>query len=177
MRKLKKKIVYQFLAFLVPLFTFLSPPWLLISGIGPRWAQLWLLPWALEEGPVSGAFAGLYLGLVLDGMNLAGSTQIPALILLGLWWGRLGRKENYVYKKFSLGFFAWLGVFVSGLSIWLQTIFFVQKNLFFIFNAWFLHNLFAGAILNALIAPLLCPLIMKYFLREKQERYARNIHH
>ena len=74
-------------ALVVPFLALASPPWLAIDGVGPAWAVLWLLPWALVEGPVSGALSGVALGLVLDGLNLGGVSQVPALLLLGWWWG------------------------------------------------------------------------------------------
>ena len=63
--------------------TLVSPTWLSMSGVGPRWAELWLLPWALEEGPVAGLFAGFCLGIVLDAINLGDATQVPVLVILG----------------------------------------------------------------------------------------------
>ena len=57
MKRLNRKFVYQFLALLVPFLTFFSPSWIALVGVGPRWAELWLLPWALEEGPFAGLFA------------------------------------------------------------------------------------------------------------------------
>ena len=70
-------------ALLVPLLSLATPSWFGVSGVGPAWAVLWLLPWSLVDGPVSGAFAGVSLGLVLDGLSLGGATQVPALLLLG----------------------------------------------------------------------------------------------
>ena len=70
---------------LVPLATLATPPWLGLDGVPPSWAVIWLLPWALVEGPVSGALSGLGVGLVMDGLHLSGSSQMPALVLLG-WW-------------------------------------------------------------------------------------------
>ena len=44
-------------ALLVPLLILATPSWFGVAGVGP-WAVLWLLPWALVDGPVSGGFAG-----------------------------------------------------------------------------------------------------------------------
>ena len=77
---------------LVPLATLATPPWLGLDGVPPSWAVIWLLPWALVEGPLSGALSGLAVGLVMDGLHLSGWRQNPAMVLLGWWWGRLGRR-------------------------------------------------------------------------------------
>ncbi len=167
MRRFNKKLCYQFLAILVPLLTFFSPTWISLVGVGPRWAELWLLPWALQEGPFAGAFAGFLLGLTLDSMNLGFSTTIPSLIFLGYWWGRLGKKDTYVDKFFVLGCLAWLGTLISGLSIWVQEIFLVQGIYTPIFNIWAFQTVLAGAIMTGLIAPIVCSNIIKFFFKGK----------
>ncbi|AAQ00825.1 MULTISPECIES: hypothetical protein [Prochlorococcus] len=166
MRKEQKKTIYKFLVLLVPLLILSSPSWLMLGGVGARWAQLWLLPWALIEGPLAGLFAGFCLGTILDTINLDGSSQIPALMLLGFWWGRLGTKSQYFDKTFTLGLLAWIGSIISDVSIWAQKIFFVDGN-FLIFNAWSFYTLLAGSIVTGLIAPLLCSFTMRTFFRGK----------
>ena len=89
-RRLHRQPICVASALVVPFLALASPPWLAIDGVGPAWAVLWLLPWALVDGPVSGALAGVALGLVLDGLNLGGLSQVPALLLLGWWWGTAG---------------------------------------------------------------------------------------
>ena len=42
--------------------------------------------------PRLGAAAGLGLGLVLDGLHLGQASEVPVLMLLGWWWGRIGRR-------------------------------------------------------------------------------------
>ena len=167
MKRENRSFLYQWLVLLVPFLTLISPSWLSIGGIGPRWEQLWLLPFALEEGPLNGLFAGFCLGLILDGLNLNGSSQIPALVILGYWWGVLGRKNKYSDSIFQLGLFAWVGALFSGISIWVQQMFLINGGIFFIFNAWALHNIFAASILNALLAPLLCSVVLRFFYRAK----------
>ncbi|NCV92604.1 MAG: rod shape-determining protein MreD, partial [Synechococcaceae bacterium WB7_3xG_012] len=98
----------------VPALTLLSPGWLSLDGVSPSWAVLWLLPWALVDGPWSGAYAGLALGLLLDGLHVGQITQLPALVLLGWWWGRLGRRGSPIERSFNLGLLAALGSLVLG---------------------------------------------------------------
>jgi len=107
-------------ALLAPLLALASPGWLSLDGVGPCWAVLWLLPWALSDGPFSGACAGLGLGLLLDALYPSGVSQIPALLLLGWWWGRMGRRAPPIQRSFSLGLLALLGTALLGLTLMLQ---------------------------------------------------------
>ena len=167
MTRFNKRFLYQFLALLVPFLTFFSPAWLTLTGVGPRWAELWLLPWALVQGPFAGAFSGLLLGLLLDSMNIGVTTNIPALIILGYWWGRLGREDKFEEKFFVLGFLAWIASFFSGLSIWVQDIFLEKGSYMPFFNIWAFKTVLAGSIMTGLIAPLLCSHIIIFFLKRK----------
>jgi rod shape-determining protein MreD len=141
-------------ALAVPLLTLASPGWLKLAGVPPSWAVLWLLPWALVDGPASGAVAGLALGLVLDGLNLGDATQVPVLLLLGWWWGRLGRRGAPIERSFSLGLLALLGTFALGASLLLQ--FRLQGH--WPLAGW--HILLAQTLLTALLAPMICSLLL-----------------
>jgi len=107
-------------ALLVPLLTLATPAWLTLSGVAPSWAILWLLPWALVDGPVSAVIAAVCVGLVLDGLSGSGLSQVPALMVLGWWWGRQGRRGRPIQRSLNLGLLAWLGTMVLDLSLWLQ---------------------------------------------------------
>ncbi len=167
MRKESKRTLYICLGALVPLFTLFSPPFFSIGGVGPEWAVLWILPWALEEGPLSGIFAGFCLGMILDGISLYGATHTPALILLGYWWGLLGRKQKFFDKVFLLGLLGWLGSFISGIFLWLQNIFLVTEGKLFFYNVWSFHTILAASIMTGLIAPILCSIILRAFFSGK----------
>ena len=138
----------------VPALTLLSPGWLSLDGISPSWAVLWLLPWALVDGPWSGASAGLALGLLLDGLHVGHVTQLPALVLLGWWWGRLGRLGSPIERSFNLGLLAALGSLVLGGSFLLQWRF--QGLL----PEGGLQLLAAQALITALLAPLVCSVLL-----------------
>lgn len=107
-------------ALLVPLLTLLAPAWLRLGGVPPAWAVLWLLPWALSEGAVSGVLGGLAVGLMLDALHAQGATMIPGLMLLGWWWGRLGRKGPPLRGTLVVGLLALLGSLVLQASLMVQ---------------------------------------------------------
>lgn len=138
----------------VPLLTLASPAFLKIAGVSPSWAVLWLLPWALVDGPASGAIAGLCLGLVLDGLHLGLASEVPALMLLGWWWGRIGRRGVPIERSYNLGLLALLGALLLGGSVLLQLFWSGQLPLV----AAGLHTLVAQSLITALLAPVLCSL-------------------
>jgi len=107
-------------ALLVPLLSLASPGWVRLAGVPPAWSVLWLLPWALADGRVSGAIAGGGLGMLLDSLYPGAGSQIPALVLLGWWWGRIGRRPPPIERSFSLALLALLGTLALDLSLMLQ---------------------------------------------------------
>jgi rod shape-determining protein MreD len=107
-------------ALLVPLVSLASPAWLKLAGVPPDWAVLWLLPWALVDGRLSGALAGLAIGLLLDATVPGAVSQIPGLMLLGWWWGRIGRRGPPIQRSFSLGLLALFGSLFLNLTLLLQ---------------------------------------------------------
>jgi len=141
---------------LVPLLTLASPGFLKIAGVAPSWAVLWLLPWALVDGPASGAIAGLCLGLVLDGLHLGLASEVPVLMLLGWWWGRIGRRGAPIERSYNLGLLAVLGSLLLGASLLLQLYWAGQLPLV---EAG-LHTLVAQSLLTGLLAPVLCSLVL-----------------
>ncbi|MFY8148440.1 MAG: rod shape-determining protein MreD [Prochlorococcaceae cyanobacterium] len=169
---------------LVPWLVLVSPAWLKVAGVGPSWAVLWLLPWSLVDGPVSGALAGLALGLLLDGLHTGPVSQIPALLLLGWWWGRIGRRGRPIERSFSLGLLALLGSLLLNLSLWIQFALLARRQAEGITPAaspdlgvdparfatpgWQLgdllqaglHTLLAQTLITALLAPMLCSLLL-----------------
>jgi len=150
----------------VPLLTLASPALLKLGGVPPSWAVLWLLPWALVDGPVSGAVAGLALGLVLDGLHLGSASEVPALALLGWWWGRLGRRGLPIERSFSLGLLALLGTALLGASLLLQ-----QHALGALpLPLAGLHKLVAQSLITALLAPVLCSLLLLRWRRVAELR-------
>ena len=155
MARLHRQPACVLTALLVPLLSLASPPWLGLEGVPPTWAVLWLLPWALVDGPLSGAVAGIALGLVLDGLSLDGASQIPALLLLGWWWGRLGRRAPLIQRTLNLGLLAWIGSLTVGLSLLLQL--WIQEgwSLDPWMQSWGWQTLLCQTLVTALLAPML----------------------
>ena len=148
-------------ALLVPWLVLASPGPLKLAGVAPAWAVLWLLPWALVDGTMSGALAGLGLGLVLDSLHLGPISEIPALALLGWWWGRMGRLGPPIERSFSLGLLALIGAALVGGSLLLQSL---------LAGGWpllpALHTWLAQTLLTALLAPPLCSLQLLLWRRQ-----------
>lgn len=148
-------------ALVVPLLAMASPGLLKLAGVSPSWAVLWLLPWSLVEGPLSGALAGLGLGLMLDGLTLGGASQIPALALLGWWWGRIARTGPPVERSFSLGLMALLGTLLLNLSLMLQ--FALQGTPAAVLRLSGVPTLLAQTLVTALLAPMVCSLLLLFW--------------
>jgi hypothetical protein len=107
-------------ALLVPWLSLATPGWLQLDGIAPAWAVLWLLPWSLADGRLSGLALGLGLGLLVDALHPGPVTLVPGLMLLGWWWGRLGRRSPPIERSFSLALLALLGTAFLNLSLMAQ---------------------------------------------------------
>ncbi|OUX70743.1 MAG: rod shape-determining protein MreD [Synechococcus sp. TMED90] len=152
MARLHRQPICVASALLVPLLQLVAPFWLALDGVGPSWAMLWLLPWALVDGPVSGGIAGAALGLVLDGLSLGDVSQVPALVLMGWWWGRIGRRGPPIQRSFNIGLLALIGTVVQGLSLWLQLLVLGSSDA--LLQAWALHTTLAQALITGLLAPM-----------------------
>ena len=165
MTRLHRQPICVASALLVPLATLATPPWLGLDGVPPCWAVLWLLPWALVDGPISGALAGASLGLVLDGLSLDGFTQVPALLVLGWWWGRIGRRAAPIQRSFNLGLMAWLGAVLLGLTIVAQLLLREGEGLEPSLQAWGWHTLVCQALMTGVLAPMLVSLQLLFWRR------------
>ncbi len=161
MALLSRQPWYVATALAVPLLVLASPGVLKLAGVPPSWAVLWLLPWALVEGPLSGALAGLGLGLMLDGLNLGGASQIPALVLLGWWWGRMANNGPPLERSFSLGLLALVGTLLLNLSLMLQFALGGSPPELLRFSG--LTILLAQTLLTGLLAPMICSLQLLFW--------------
>ena len=152
MTRLHRQPICVASALLVPFLQLATPSLINLDGVPPSWAILWLLPWSLVDGPLAGAIAGAAIGLVLDGLSLGDVTQVPALVLMGWWWGRLGRRGPPIQRSLNLGLLAWIGTLILGLSLWLQWLFLGSSD--GLIQSWALHTTLAQALMTGLLAPL-----------------------
>ena len=152
MTRLHRQPICVASALLVPILQLASPAWLNLDGVPPSWAVLWLLPWSLVDGPLAGAISGAAIGLVLDGLSLGDVTQVPALVLMGWWWGRIGRRGSPIQRSLNLGLLAWIGSLILGLSVWIQWLLLGETE--GLMQSWALQTTLAQALITGLLAPL-----------------------
>ena len=164
---LKKNI--SLISFLfIPIVYFWDPNWLEFLGVQPYWPLFWLLPWAMIYGSFDGLIIGLFLGLILDSLSLNSSfTQIPGLVLCGIWFGKLGISNNIFVGHFRFG------LICSIASFFCSSIYFLQ----ILIKYWFDHTIFlylpsikiilAQVFITGLFAPLLCSILFKLFKTSK----------
>ena len=166
---LKKKLSVIFFIF-IPIIFLWNPNWLGFLGIQPYWPLFWLLPWSMINGSINGLIFGFFLGLILDSLTLNGNfTQIPGLILCGIWFGRIKTQSNILVGHFRYGLICSIGSFVCG------TLYFVQilvKNfsdgnfLLFIPS---IQNILAEVFLTGFFAPLICSQIFRLYKSSRRK--------
>ena len=66
-------------------------------------------------GSFYGLIIGLFLGLILDSLTLDSSfTQIPGLVLCGIWFGKLSISNNIFVGHFRFGLICSIASFFCG---------------------------------------------------------------
>ena len=164
---LKKKV--SLISFLfIPIVYFWDPNWLEFVGVQPYWPLFWLLPWSMIYGSFDGLIIGLFLGLILDSLSIDSSiTQIPGLVLCGIWFGKFSISNNIFVRHFRFGLICSIASFFCGLIYFIQillkywseyTIFLYLPNI---------KNIFAQVFITGLFAPLLCSLLFRLFQTSK----------
>jgi len=164
MNKFFKKY-FSFICFIfIPIIFLWHPNWLGFLGIQPYWPLFWLLPWSMINGPINGLIFGFFLGLILDSVTLEGSfTQIPGLMLCGIWFGKIKIHDDIFVGHFRYGLICSIGSFLCG------TFYFVQilvKNLSdgtFVFFLPSIQNILAEVFLTGFFAPLICSQLLRIF--------------
>ncbi|QEY32485.1 rod shape-determining protein MreD [Synechococcus sp. RSCCF101] len=139
---------------LVPLLQLGNPPLLRLDGVPPCWSVLWLLPWALVDGRRSGLLMALALGLLVDALHLDGPSVLPALLLLGWWYGRIGLRAPPIQRSLNLGLLALLGAALLNLSVLAQLWIADWPRM----SSSALDGVLVTAVLQVLITALLAPL-------------------
>ena len=166
---LKKKIHVAFFIF-VPIIFLWHPSWLGILGVQPYWPLFWLLPWSMIYGSINGLIFGLFLGLILDSVTLDGSfTQIPGLILCGLWFGRIKVNNNILVGHIRYGLICSFGSFFCGIFYFLQILFKNFSNSNFLLFIPSFQNILAEVFLTGFFAPLICSQLFRVFKSSRRK--------
>ena len=148
----------------IPIIFLWHPNWLGFFGIQPYWPLLWLLPWSMVNGSSYGLIFGLFLGLILDSLALNSQfTQIPGLMLCGVWFGRIKINSNFLVGHFRYGLICCLGSCLCGSLCFLQILFrnYLDGN-FLLFIPSF-QNILAEVFLTGFFAPLICSQLLRIF--------------
>ena len=164
MNKLFKK-KYPFISFIfVPIMFLWHPNWLGFFGIQPYWPLFWLLPWSMIHGSTSGLIFGFFLGLILDSLTLNSIfTQIPGLIICGVWFGRIKFNGDILVGHFKYGLICCIGSFLCGAIYFLQILVQNFSNSNFLLFIPSLQNILAEVFLTGFFAPLICSQLLRIF--------------
>ena len=156
---------FSLISFLfIPIIYFWDPNWLEFFGVQPYWPLFWLLPWSIIYGSVDGLIVGLFLGLILDSISPDRSfTQIPGLVLCGIWFGRLSLSRNTIISHFKYGLICSIASFLCGLIYFFQILIvnLSMDSVFLYFSS--VRNIFAQVFITGLFAPLFCSIMSNLF--------------
>ena len=158
----------------VPIIFLWHPNWLAISGVQPYWPLFWLLPWSMTNGAINGCIFGLFLGIILDSITIGGGyTQMPGLMLCGLFFGKITLKNDNFVEHFRYGLICVLGTFVClGINILqIMVINFSEEK--FLFLSFTFKNVLVQIFLTGIFAPLICSKLLKLFKSSKPKNFLK----
>ena len=155
---------------LIPIIFLWHPNWLGFLGAQPYWPLFWLLPWSMINGSINGTLFGLFLGIVLDSVTLDSNlTQIPGLMLCGIWFGRIKIYSPTLIGHFRYGLICSLGSFLCGTLYFLQILFKNFSDSIILLFIPSIQNILAEVFLTGLFAPLICSQIIRIFNSSKEK--------
>ena len=158
----KKLSIISFI--FIPIIFLWHPNWLGFLGIQPYWPLFWLLPWSMIHGSLNGFIFGLFLGLILDSVTLDSNfTQIPGLILCGVWFGRFKIHSDILVGHFRYGLICSFGSFLCGTLYFLQILFKNFSDNYFLLFIPSVQNILAEVFLTGFFAPLICSQLLTIF--------------
>ena len=169
MNKFLKKNLSLTSFLFIPLIYFWHPNWLSFLGIQPYWPLFWLLPWCMINGSINGSIVALFLGLTLDSISPDYSfSQIPGLIVCGLWFGRLRTCDNVFIEHFRHGLICSIGSLLCGLIYFSQILVknISHNDIYLYFPS--IQNIFSQVFVTGLFAPLFCSWLLILFKRLKK---------
>ena len=148
----------------IPIVFLWHPNWLGFLGVQPYWPLFWLLPWSMINGSVNGLVFGLFLGLILDSLTLDSNfTQIPGLILCGIWFGKIKLNSNFWVDHFRYGLICSFGSFLCGTLYFLQILFKNFSDSTFLLFIPSVQNILSEVFLTGFFAPLICSQLLRIF--------------
>ena len=148
----------------IPIIFLWHPSWLGFFGFQPYWPLLWLLPWSIINGSINGLLFGLFIGLILDSVTLNSNfTQIPGLVLCGVWFGTIKKHSGILVGHFRYGLVCSIGSFLCGTLYFLQILFKNFSDSTFLLFIPSVQNILAEVFLTGLFAPLMCSQLLKIF--------------
>ena len=154
----------------IPIIFLWHPNWLGFLGIQPYWPLFWLLPWSMLNGSINGLIFGLFLGLILDSITLDNNfTQIPGLILCGVWFGRIKVNSDILVEHLRYGLICSLGTFLCGTLYFLQILLKNFSDSAFLLFMKSSQNILAEVFLTGFLAPLICSQLLKIFKSSRQK--------
>tara|TARA_B100000161_G_scaffold177934_1_gene127998 strand:+ start:94 stop:630 length:537 start_codon:yes stop_codon:yes gene_type:complete len=170
---IKKSSIICF--FFIPIIFLWHPNWLGFLGVQPYWPLLWLLPWSMINGSINGLIFGLFLGLILDSLTLDSNfTQIPGLVLCGVWFGRIQLHSNNLVGHFRYGLICSIGSFLCGNLYFLQILFKNFSNSHFLLFIPSFQNILAEVFLTGFFAPLICSQLLRIFKFSREKNVIIN---
>ena len=164
----KKSLILFFI--FVPIVFLWHPNWLGLFGVQPYWPLFLLLPSSMIYGSMGGLIFGLFLGLILDSISLDSNfTQIPGLILCGVWFGRIKPHSDILVGHFRYGLICSFGSFLCGALYFLQILFknFSVSTFFLLIPSF--QNILAEVFLTGFFAPFICSQLVKLFKSSREK--------
>jgi len=148
----------------IPIIFLWHPNWLGFLGIQPYWPLFWLLPWSMLNGSINGLIFGFFLGLILDSITVDNSfTQIPGLLLCGLWFGRIKIHDDLLVGHFRYGLICSLGSVLCGTLYLMQIVVKNFSDSTFLLFIPSVQNIFAEVFLTGFFAPFICSKLLRLF--------------
>jgi len=164
----KKLSIVSFI--LVPIIFLWHPNWIGFFGIQPYWPLFWLLPWSILYGSINGLIFGLFLGLILDSITVNSNfTQIPGLILCGIWFGKIKIQSDILLGHFRYGLICSIASFLCGILYFLQILFKNFSESTFLLFIPSVHNILAEVFLTGIFAPLICSQLLRLFKYSREK--------
>ena len=152
---------------IMPAVIFWNPSWLSLMGYQAYWPIFWLLPWALIHGPFKSMLVGFLLGFILDSINNDFYTQIPGLMICGVWFGKIGRLNQHKYSPLHFGLIAAIGSLICGVIYYCQMVVKLSlENSPLLLVSYGVQNIFAQVFLTSLLAPVFCKWLYFWFSKK-----------